>query len=174
MKKRECEVESNETDLLERAINKMATLLQIGFGSAGAEIIAKSLSDVGELDPMIPGSKINAIFGFCDIREFTSATEILQQDVLLFVNKVAHIVHKRAIESEGSPNKNIGDAFLLIWKLNSTKDGKRSNLQKHMFDAALRSVQKMMSDIKDIGNLGQLMQGVRRIFLRCFKPFHSS
>ena len=161
MKKRDCTTESNETDLLEQAINKMATLLQIGFGSAGAEIIAKSLSDLGELDPMVPGSKVNAIFGFCDIREFTSATEILQEDVLLFVNKVAQITHKYVVESGGAPNKNIGDAFLLVWKLSSTKDGKRCNLQKYMFDSALGSVQKIMTDIKDIGNLGQLMQGVR-------------
>lgn len=161
MKRRDSKSESTETDLLEQAINKMATLLQIGFGSAGAEIIAKSLSDVGELDPMIPGSKVNAIFGFCDIREFTSATEILQEDVLLFVNKVAQITHKYVVESGGSPNKNIGDAFLLVWKLSSTKDGQRCNLQKDMFDAALRSVQKIMTDINEIGNLGQLMQGVR-------------
>ena len=47
--------ESNETDLLEQAITKMATLLQVGFGCAGAEIIAKSFSTDGELDPMVPG-----------------------------------------------------------------------------------------------------------------------
>lgn len=46
----------NETDMLEQAITKMATLLQIGFGTAGAEIIAKSFSDYGELDPMVPVS----------------------------------------------------------------------------------------------------------------------
>lgn len=27
-----------------------------------------------------------AIFGFCDIRNFTDATEILQADVMVFVN----------------------------------------------------------------------------------------
>jgi hypothetical protein len=37
MKKREEAGESNETDLLEQAILKMATLLQVGFGCAGAE-----------------------------------------------------------------------------------------------------------------------------------------
>ena len=58
----------SETDMLEQAITKMARLLQIGFGSAGAEIIANNLSDGGELNPMVPGSKVDAIFGFCDIR----------------------------------------------------------------------------------------------------------
>ena len=47
--------DSSETDVLEQAITKMAALLQVGFGSAGAEIIGKNLSDMGELNPMIPG-----------------------------------------------------------------------------------------------------------------------
>ena len=67
--------ESNETDMLEQAISKMAALLQVGFGSAGAEIISKNLSDMGELNPMVPGVRVNAIFGFVDIRDFTFATE---------------------------------------------------------------------------------------------------
>ena len=35
---------------------------------------------------------IDGIFGFCDIREFTAATECLQEDVMMFVNKVGQIV----------------------------------------------------------------------------------
>jgi hypothetical protein len=31
----------------------------------------------GEVNPMLPGKKTMAIFGFCDIRNFTDATEIL-------------------------------------------------------------------------------------------------
>ena len=63
-----------------------------------------------------------AIFGFCDIRNFTDATEILQEDVVSLVNKVAYIVHSNTVMYGGSPNKNIGDAFLLVWKLCSTKE----------------------------------------------------
>ncbi len=153
--------ESNETDLLEHAITKMATLLQVGFGCAGAEIIAKSFSNDGELDPMVPGIRVHAIFGFCDIRDFTVATEYLQQDVMLFVNKVAQITHKHVVDSGGAPNKNIGDAFFLVWKLNSTKDGKRSKLQKSLFDAAIYSVQQIISDINQISSLAEIMEKVR-------------
>ena len=158
-------VESNETDLLEQAITKMATLLQVGFGCAGAEIIAKSFSTDGELDPMVPGNRVNAIFGFCDIRNFTMATEYLQKDVMLFVNKIAQITHKHVVDSGGAPNKNIGDAFLLVWKLNSTKEGKRSNLQKSLFDSALFCVQNVITDIKQIGSLAEIMKQVSSKFL---------
>eukprot|EP00239_Pterosperma_sp_CCMP1384_P010196 CAMPEP_0197864384 /NCGR_PEP_ID=MMETSP1438-20131217/42585_1 /TAXON_ID=1461541 /ORGANISM="Pterosperma sp., Strain CCMP1384" /LENGTH=112 /DNA_ID=CAMNT_0043482617 /DNA_START=9 /DNA_END=344 /DNA_ORIENTATION=- len=57
-----------------------------------------------------------AIFGFCDIRQFTDATEILQEGVMEFVNSIAQIVHMEVALHGGSANKNIGDAFLLVWK----------------------------------------------------------
>ena len=66
---------------------------------------------------MIPGTKIMGIFGFCDIRNFTDSTEILQEKVMMFVNTVAEIVHGYVDQYAGSPNKNIGDAFLLVWKI---------------------------------------------------------
>ncbi len=149
----------SETDMLEQAITKMARLLQIGFGSAGAEIIANNLSDGGELNPMVPGSKIEAIFGFCDIRDFTFATEGLQQDVMLFVNKIAEITHKYVVESGGAPNKNIGDAFLLVWKLATDKNSGRGDLQKELFDNALFSFMRIIRDIKRMGNLAAFLEG---------------
>lgn len=57
-----------------------------------------------------------AIFGFCDIRQFTDATEVLQEGVMEFVNSIAQIVHMEVHLLGGSANKNIGDAFLLVWK----------------------------------------------------------
>lgn len=65
---------------------------------------------------MIPGKKVICIFGFCDIRNFTDATEILQAKVMLFVNEIAEICHDTVNKAGGNPNKNIGDAFLLVWK----------------------------------------------------------
>ena len=72
---------------------------QVGFGEAGAEVIAnniksgeqaaclvgmpKGIGSVatgdpcragGDLDPMVPGQRVAAIFGFCDIRAFTGGT----------------------------------------------------------------------------------------------------
>lgn len=70
----------------------------------------------GDVNPMIPGNKIIAIFGFCDIRQFTDTTEILQEDVMTFVNEIAEIVHSVVDTFSGAANKNIGDAFLLVWK----------------------------------------------------------
>ena len=70
----------------------------------------------GDVNPMLAGQKIMAIFGFCDIRNFTDATEVLQEGVMLFVNEIGEIVHGVTDQFSGAANKNIGDAFLLVWK----------------------------------------------------------
>jgi len=92
-------------------------LLALGFGDAGSEIIALNMSQSGDVNPMIPGKKLLAIYGFCDIRNFTDATEVLQEEVMLFVNNIGEIVHRMVDRFLGGANKNIGDAFLLVWKI---------------------------------------------------------
>ncbi|KAL3809957.1 hypothetical protein ACHAXA_011399 [Cyclostephanos tholiformis] len=146
--------EPNETDILEQAITKMSALVKIGFGSAGAEIIGNYFSDLGELRTMIPGVRVNAIFCFCNIRDFTFATEALQEDVIIFVNKVAEITHRNVVKSGGHPNKIIGDAFLLVWKLKGGKNTHSSgDLQKELFDSALTCMQEVIKELRQAGSL---------------------
>ena len=75
------------------AVLSACSLLAVGFGDAGAEVIANNIKSGGDLNPMIPGNKVVAIFGFCDIRNFTDTTEVLQEDIMEFVNSIADIVH---------------------------------------------------------------------------------
>ena len=105
-----------EIHQIENAIVKIGILLSLGFGEAGSKIISSNMNSTGDVNPLIPGSKKKAIFGFCDIRNFTDSTEVLQEDVMLFVNTIANVVHKIVDKFGGSANKNIGDAFLIVWK----------------------------------------------------------
>lgn len=66
-----------ETIIIENAIVKIGVLLALGFGDAGSEIIGSNMQKTGDVDPMLPGQKKCAIYGFCDIRNFTDATEVL-------------------------------------------------------------------------------------------------
>jgi len=75
-----------ETEVLEQTIVKIGALLALGYGEAGSQIIAKNIKSSGGVNPIIAGSKIMGIFGFCDIRNFTDATEVLQEEVMIFVN----------------------------------------------------------------------------------------
>lgn len=114
-KKEKKEKTSMETIFLKETINKIAMLLALGFGEAGSEIIVTNMQKGGgEVDPMIPGKRTHCIFGFCDIRNFTDATEILEEEVMGFVNEIANIVHSQVDYFSGVANKNIGDAFLLV------------------------------------------------------------
>ena len=102
--------------MLEQTIVKVGALLALGFGEAGVKIISDNMGHNGDVDPMIPGNRVVAIFGFCDIRQFTDATEILQESIMSFVNEIADLVHGVVDRYSGTPNKNIGDAFLFVWK----------------------------------------------------------
>lgn len=42
---------------------------------------------------------------------------------MVFVNEIAEIVHGTVDHYNGSANKNIGDAFLLVWKFRSDEYG---------------------------------------------------
>jgi class 3 adenylate cyclase len=67
-----------------------------------------------EITAMVPATKIRACFGFCDIHNFIDAMECLQEDVMMFVNKITNVVHNKVVLHQGFPNKNIGDAFLIV------------------------------------------------------------
>lgn len=54
-----------ETAVLEKAIVKIGHLLALGFGEAGSSIIGQNITNFGELNPMVPGQRTYAIFGFC-------------------------------------------------------------------------------------------------------------
>ena len=107
-----------ETALLQKKISKICSLLVLGFGEAGAETISSVLKEGvdAEMNPLMLGKKMLGIFGFCDIRNFTDTTDVLKEKVMIFVNEVAEIVHELVNDFCGSANKNIGDAFLLVWK----------------------------------------------------------
>ena len=65
---------------MDDAITKIASLLVLDFGEAGSFIVAKNLSQFGNVDTKMKGNKVIAIFVFCDIRKFTEMTEVLQKE----------------------------------------------------------------------------------------------
>ena len=80
---------------------------------AGAAIIAENMrKSGGTLQAMVPGRRVTAIFGFCDVRSFTETTELLQEEICEFINAIAEILHAEVALHGGSANKNIGDAFV--------------------------------------------------------------
>ena len=110
-----------ETRLLETTIEKITGLLRVGFGEAGAGIISSSLNindTSGKiLDPLTGGLRIYCIVGFCDIHRFDEVNQRMGVDVLRFVNSIASIVHGCIQDWGGQSNKNLGNAFVLVWRI---------------------------------------------------------
>lgn len=108
-----------EIKIIQFAVIRISALLAIGFGEAGGEILKENIQSSEGLNPMLQGKKIEAIFGFCYIRHFTEINEVLQEKTMIFVNKISEIVHSSIDKFGGITNKNLGDCFLLVWKINN-------------------------------------------------------
>lgn len=151
-------LEGMETTFLMSTILRIGSLMKVGFGKAGAEIIRQSLEkqgpdDTAFLKKRTSDTNVSCIFLFCDIRRFTDTTECLLEEVFVFTNKIAAVVHSICHSYGGSANKNIGDAFLISWLLkernekrsksidNSTRDHSDKNKEA---DVALLAVIKIM------------------------------
>jgi len=144
--------EPMETVILEKTIIKLGGLLALGFGEAGAEIIGQNMrGGTAGVNAMVPGQKVDAIIGFCNIRNFTDATEVLKEKVMVFVNQIGEIVHGCVDDYHGAPNKNIGDCFLLVWRLS----GATGERQRKLADLAVTSFIRMLAEINKSRVLAQ-------------------
>ena len=112
---------NSDLTLIDTTIQKIAYLLVLGFGGAGNDLLGNALkSSDFDMENISQAKTVFGIFGFCDIRKFTDATEVLQGDIMLFVNAIGKVVYEEVVNSFGGANKNIGDAFLVFWKLKNS------------------------------------------------------
>lgn len=114
--KREVNVDKYEIKMIENSIVKISSLLAICFGDAGGDIIRQNLKKGKDFNPMVEGRKKQAIFGFCDIRQFPYVNDALKERTMIFVNQISEIVHSSVDRFAGATNKNIGDSFLSAWQ----------------------------------------------------------
>ena len=140
------DTDNYETNIVQTAIARITHLLRVGFGVAGAEIISSNMTVEGggnaSLNPMVPGKRVYALFGFADIQSFDLCQDRLGDEIMTFVNSVARIVHDEVTRWGGTCNKNLGQvgagvgfemlsnsltfecrnpplpqAFLLVWRI---------------------------------------------------------
>ena len=95
---------------------KIGHLLALGFGHAGARIIQESMKK-GHGDILGGASeKVVCIFGFCSLKNFDPLIGALDTNIMTFINLVSDIVHSEVNRGQGFSNKNLGEAFLCVWK----------------------------------------------------------
>eukprot|EP00547_Thalassionema_nitzschioides_P007024 CAMPEP_0194206706 /NCGR_PEP_ID=MMETSP0156-20130528/5658_1 /TAXON_ID=33649 /ORGANISM="Thalassionema nitzschioides, Strain L26-B" /LENGTH=1220 /DNA_ID=CAMNT_0038933299 /DNA_START=87 /DNA_END=3746 /DNA_ORIENTATION=- len=120
-----------ETEQLINAVSKITDLLRKCWGVAGADIISTNLAtQEGALtevfNPTVPGKSVYALFGFAAISDFDYTLRQLGGDVMILINDVATVLHgevfRWAWADSGQCNKNLGAAFLMVYKIGSVED----------------------------------------------------
>jgi class 3 adenylate cyclase len=167
-----------ETSFLMSTILRIGSLMKVGFGTAGVEIIRNNLRKGQSKNVLIldsEGSTVSCIFLFCDIRQFTDATECLQEEVFVFTNRIAAVVHSICHAYGGAANKNVGDAFLLSWSLEDSSQEKKWNnfrssseltAKNNQGDKALLSVIKICLSLYYDKNYLEPLSEVARLRLK--------
>mmetsp|Transcript_28327 Transcript_28327/g.28118 ORF Transcript_28327/g.28118 Transcript_28327/m.28118 type:complete len:147 (-) Transcript_28327:521-961(-) len=101
-----------KTKMIELAIFKISILLKRGFGELGAETISENLKIEDEDKKQMPGKTQFAIFLSVKISEFDYITDVLQEEIIVFLNKIVRILHETVKKWDGVANKNFGDKYL--------------------------------------------------------------
>lgn len=141
------EEQQYETAVLERAIVKIGHLLALGFGEAGTNIIGQNMKQNGELDAIMPGLRTYAVFGFCILEDFIATMEVLETDIMTYVNQVAEITHSMVDRYGGSANKNIGEAFLCVWKFPNADEIEQMDMNNQYNNDRISKENQIVADL---------------------------
>lgn len=102
--------------MLEETIDKIGSLLYMGFGKYGSKIVSQNLSENGQLNLMRIGTYKRRVIATVRIKQFTDVIDCLQEEVLVFLNKIGKIIHTCAARWGGKACRNDMGAFVIIWK----------------------------------------------------------
>lgn len=91
---------------LQKTIYRLGKLIQMSYGELGTAIIRENwASGNGQLDIMIPGLKLSAIFCVVTLKNYVEVTDIIQEESTLFLNQIVAILHGCARKWDGWANK---------------------------------------------------------------------
>lgn len=141
------EVELMETVVLEKTIIKLGSLLALGFGEAGADIIHSNMKSIesASIDAMVVGRRVDCVMGVARIADFSTFTEVLQGKAMAFVNQVAEIVHGITDEHFGAANKTTGDSFFLVWR--RVPESRLFNTPAKLADMSIASMCRIIASV---------------------------
>lgn len=122
-----------ETEQLINAVEKITELLRKCWGVAGAGIISSNLARQEDglaavFNPCVPGKAVYALFAFAAIKGFDHQLRALGGEVMILINDVANVLHKEVYRwgfgDSGQCNKNLGSAFLMVFRIGDVKEVK--------------------------------------------------
>lgn len=120
-----------ETEQLVNAVTKITDLLRKCWGVAGAGIISSNLATnegglTAYFNPTVPGKAVYALFSFVYIDRFNFHLHALKGDIMILINDIAAVLHEEVYrwgyEDSGQCNKNLGNAFLMVYKIGAVSE----------------------------------------------------
>jgi hypothetical protein len=156
---------SYETEQLITAVSKITDLLRKCWGVAGADIISTNLATrEGALtevfNPTVPGKSVYALFGFACINGFDHILQCLQGEVMILINDIANVLHGEVFRwgfgDSGQCNKNLGAAFLMVYRIGLVKEV----IEK--LEQATNVIFSSSSTVKSTGAGGRRIRTTRR------------
>lgn len=100
--------------ILEETIDKIGILLKINFGTRGSMIMSELLTDT-EINFKTEGKKDSYVIGIVKIQDSELIIDSLQEEVLVFINKIAKIIHTCSARWDGHICRNDMGSFLIVW-----------------------------------------------------------
>lgn len=103
---------------------------------------------------MIPGKRINAIFCILKLQEYSLVINTLQEESIIFLNKILFIVHSCAKKWDCSVNTQYGNAYVMTWKLPTVDDNDNENNESlleertEIADKSLITVVKIVCEMR--------------------------
>lgn len=140
-----------ETVILDRTITKLASLLTLGLGEAGVELICQSLSFAEKASIVnvyeLPSYRVKCVMAVVRIRDFSSAIDVLHSKIIRFVSQVLEIVHGVVHEYGGAPNRNNGNTILLIWRVGMAEAETDVGAERRMSEMALVAAARILTSV---------------------------
>lgn len=120
-----------ETDALVNTVTTITDLMRRCWGVAGANIISANLARqegglASSFNPTVPGEAAYALFAFIGINNFDNHVNALKDEIMILINDIASVLHEEVYrwgyEDSGQCNKNLGGAFLMVYKIGAVKE----------------------------------------------------
>jgi len=95
----------------------------------------------------MPGQRTYAVFGFCILEDFIATMEVLEEEIMTYVNQVAEITHSMVDRYGGSANKNIGEAFLCVWKFHDPDEIEDMDIKNNYNNKHIGKENQIVADL---------------------------
>ena len=136
-----------ETNILDKTIVKIGSILSMGIGEAGCNLIEQNIleSENFSVDPTLPGTRLSGLCAVISIQDYPLLIRQLGNKTIIFLAKVLETVNEILTQHNVYAIRNTGKGFLLIWNFNEKMEKDYSLFVENAVSSVLRIIMKIYS-----------------------------